>query len=120
MTDDAAERFLASIRAVARDCGYAIAVHGSQRPERDLDLAAIPWTPEATSADQLVATLLERIPLAEVPHETQPVVKSWGRLAWSLAGCPAHQYVDLSVAPRAGEPVPHHTGLERTDKIEKE
>ncbi len=106
------ERFVGRVQVVAKDCGYAVAVHGSLRCERDLDLIAVPWTPEATSADQLVARLCEELPLVE--HEqpafmaANPEAKPWGRLGWSLAGCPEHRYVDLSVAPRAGEPVPLH------------
>lgn len=41
--------------------------------------------------------------------EPNPEMKPWGRLAWSLDGVPGHapwKYVDLSVAPRAGEAVP--------------
>jgi hypothetical protein len=99
--------FLDRMRAVARECGYAVAVHGSQK--RDLDLVAVPWTPEAASAHQLVARLCEELGLVERANEPRirnPEPKPWGRLAWSLAGCPGHEYVDLSVAPRCGEPVP--------------
>ncbi len=109
--------FLGRLREIARECGYAIAVHGST--VRDLDLIATPWTPEAVSAQQLVDVLCERVPLharAETDYglgsegwyvEPNPEMKPWGRLAWALAGCPApHHYIDLSVAPRAGEAVP--------------
>jgi hypothetical protein len=111
------ERFLSRVRAVARECGYAVTVHGSLKFERDLDLVAVPWTPEAVSADQLIARLCEDVPLVERPCnlyadpdgprvEPNPERKPWGRIGWSLAGCPEHRYVDLSVAPRCGEPVP--------------
>jgi hypothetical protein len=99
---------LARIRDVAHECGYAVAVHGSTT--RDLDLIAAPWTPEATSADQLVTKLCEDVPLVEHDQPAfmvaNPEAKPWGRLAWSLAGVAGVQYVDLSVVPRAGEPVP--------------
>lgn len=39
---------LAGIVAVARELGYALAVHGSLA--RDLDIIACPWTETATSA----------------------------------------------------------------------
>lgn len=110
-------RFLERMRAVARECGYAIAVHGSEA--RDLDLIAAPWTPEATSADRLITRLCEELPLIEIPPEPpvafNPEMKPWGRIAWSLAGCPDHKYVDLSVAPRAGEPVPLVSGVPSTE-----
>lgn len=102
------EGVLLRIRAVARDCGYAVAVHGSER--RDLDLVAVPWVPEAVSAQRLVDTLCDVIPLVEKPSEwpdaPNPESKPWGRLAWALHGVPGVEYLDLSVAPRAGEAVP--------------
>lgn len=102
------ERFLARVREVARDCGYAVAVHGSEA--RDLDLVALPWTVEAVSAQDLVDRLCEAVPMVAYDQPafmtSNPEAKPWGRLGWSLAGCPDHKYVDLSVAPRAGESVP--------------
>ena len=102
------ETFLARVRAVARDCGYAIGVHGSEA--RDLDLVAVPWAVEAVSAQDLVDALCAIVPLAvreePWPFVPSPEPKPWGRLGWTLHGCPDHQYVDLSVAPRAGEAVP--------------
>jgi hypothetical protein len=98
MAEDA-ESFLSRVREVARECGYAIAVHGSEA--RDLDLVAVPWTPEATSADQLVARLCEDVPMvARLPPwlAGNREAKPWGRLGWMLAGCPDHLYVDLSAA----------------------
>lgn len=96
------------IRAVARECGYAVGVHGSEK--RDLDLIAAPWRVEAVSAQELVDRLCEEVPLRPQPTVPpmagNPEAKPWGRLAWSLAGSPDHKYVDLSVAPRAGESVP--------------
>lgn len=111
--------FIESVVGVARECGYAVGIHGSLNPERDLDLIAVPWTPEAVSADQLVAALCERVPLHERAGNaypdgmvtTNPEPKPWGRWGWTLAGCPEHEYVDLSVAPRTGEPVPLITGV---------
>jgi hypothetical protein len=102
------EGALLRIRAVARDCGYAIAVHGSTT--RDLDLVAVPWSVEAVSAQDLVDTLCDVIPLVAKPSEwpiaPNPESKPWGRLSWALCGVTGVEYVDLSVAPRAGEAVP--------------
>jgi hypothetical protein len=111
--------FIERVVGVARECGYAVGVHGSLN--RDLDLIAVPWTVEAVSADRLVATLCERVPMRERPGNpypdgkvtTNPEPKPWGRWGWSLTGCPEHAYVDLSVAPRAGEPVPLLNGVLR-------
>lgn len=121
-TDEARERFEAAkvsldfidrIRTIARECGYAIGVHGSEA--RDLDLIAAPWAVEAVSAQDLVDAICGALGLREraanvYPDSTimpNPEPKPWGRLGWSLDGCPPQwEYVDLSVAPRAGEPVP--------------
>lgn len=108
--------FIARLRGVARDCGYAVGVHGSE--ERDLDLIAAPWAPEACGADQLVTHLCEQVGLAERAENVctasivspNPEPKPWCRLAYSLDdltnGTRLWEYIDLSVAPRAGEPVP--------------
>ena len=108
--------FIARVREVAREHGYAIGVHGSQA--RDIDLVAVPWMVEAVSAQDLVDAICEALSLRErkvnlyadpagpriMPN---PEPKPWGRLGWSLDGCPPPwKYLDLSVAPRAGEPVP--------------
>jgi hypothetical protein len=117
-----ADAFIERVREIAREHGYALAVHGSL--QRDLDLIAAPWTPEAVSAQHLVDEICDRIPLHARPvnlydddHlEPNPEMKPWGRLAWSLAGCPAPwKYVDLSVAPRAGEAVPAFIGAAYRD-----
>lgn len=44
---------------VAREHGYALAVHGSLA--RDLDLIACPWTDDAAPAEYLVETLREKV-----------------------------------------------------------
>jgi hypothetical protein len=99
------EDFLRRLREVARVHGYAIAVHGSAA--RDLDVVAVPWAPEACSALHLVERICEYMPMAERRVQgvaENPERKPWGRLAWALHGTPDHDYLDLSVAPRAGEP----------------
>ncbi len=54
------EHILEPMRTVARDAGYAIAVHGSLA--RDIDLVAIPWTDHGEySADYLVTRLAATI-----------------------------------------------------------
>jgi len=50
------KRIIAAVRPIARRCGYAIGIHGSQGP-KDLDLIAAPWTPAAVSAEELIAAL---------------------------------------------------------------
>jgi hypothetical protein len=84
------------IRKTARDCGYAVAVHGSET--RDLDLIAVPWTDNALDSRQLVAALCEEVPLVAGDG---PVGKSHGRIGWVLYGVAGYDYVDLSITPRA-------------------
>jgi hypothetical protein len=100
------------VRAVARDHGYAVAVHGSLRAERDIDLIAAPWVKSAHAASTLVRAIAElpylerkkRDPAGDPRGRVFPVAKPHGRLGWIFhvthraRGCPA--YVDLSVMPR--------------------
>ena len=96
--------------AVARGCGYALAVHGSLG--RDFDLIAVPWTPEAVSDAELVEALRSFCGgrVFEAKSETDgtvgpnPTAKPHGRMAWSLHVIhPATikaPYLDISVMPR--------------------
>lgn len=94
------------IRAVAREHGYAIGVHGSLRRTRDIDLIAAPWTEEAHAYSTLVRAV-SRIPYLSRPSTDDDTRKPHGRLGavfmikFRAADCPV--YVDLSVMPRAKE-----------------
>jgi hypothetical protein len=96
----------AEIRVVAKDLGYALALHGSLRS--DLDVIAVPWTEEAADEETLVKAICEAAggfiltdrPVSDMPH---------GRRAWTihLGGCSATvppdqraTYIDLSVMPK--------------------
>lgn len=106
---------IAEIRAAAREHGYALAVHGSQR--RDLDLIAAPWAVEAIEPLTLVELICERVGLrprianaySDGTTMPNPEFKPFGRLAWSLvstSGPIGYEYVDLSVVPKAGSAFP--------------
>lgn len=92
--------------ASARTAGYALAPHGSMA--RDLDLIAVPWTDEATSAEDLILRLiaasgghLTPCPLVaeHANKHSVAVEKPHGRRAWSIHL--GHQlYLDVSVMPR--------------------
>lgn len=106
---------------VARQHGYALALHGSM--VSDLDLCAIPWTPEAVEPEVLVKALFDYLGAVEYramlkrdndflteaqldqlcAGERKPEKKPHGRLAWNLWMFNASR-VDLSVMPRAGVP----------------
>jgi len=81
---------------VAKECGYALALHGSMR--RDLDVVAIPWTEDAVEAEELVRRLLAGSSACLRPNSAI-VSKPHGRRCWMLhlGGGP---YIDLSVMPR--------------------
>lgn len=91
------------VREVAREHGYAVAVHGSLREERDIDLVAIPWVPWAHAYSTLVRAVGE-IEFLDRPARDEDTRRAHGRVAaiflirHRAAGCP--RYVDLSVVPR--------------------
>lgn len=109
---------------IARKNGYALTIHGSV--VTDLDLVAIPWTPEAVSAQELRDALAKHISgldyrgllerdcpwftpaqidqlLMQGQHD--PETKPHGRLAWNLY-LHAGIKIDLSVMPRVPVPAP--------------
>jgi hypothetical protein len=87
---------------VARDCGYAVALHGSVK--RDLDVVAVPWTEDAVSADRLLREFAN-VTGGYYRHQ-KPAKKPHGRIAYALvldnAGGDA-VYIDVSVMPRGGD-----------------
>ncbi|HWE82801.1 MAG TPA: hypothetical protein VG265_14215 [Gaiellaceae bacterium] len=91
------------IREVARAHGYAIAVHGSLRAERDIDLVAVPWTEKAHAYSTLIRAV-GNLAYLQRPKGDDDHQKPHGRVAamftvkYRARGCPA--YVDLSVMPR--------------------
>lgn len=91
-------RLIEPIREVARRKGYAVAVHGSLA--RDVDLLAVPWTPKAASAEQLVRAVFRVVKRLEglarlSSHEKKP----HGRQAWTIL-VQSGTWLDLSVMPR--------------------
>lgn len=100
------EQLIGPLRATARECGYALAVHGSLA--RDIDLLAVPWTEDAVPARALVIAVhncLKRTldnphylhhPCHHLRHEYQ---KPHGRRAWTFMLCFEGVYIDLSVVP---------------------
>lgn len=90
------------IREAAANCHYAIGLHGSM--ERDLDLIAVPWLPEATPAGVLVEKIREAVGgywnENAGRNAALPTEKPHGRLAWSIT-LGGGAYIDLSVMPLA-------------------
>ena len=93
---------------VARDHGYALAVHGSVH--RDLDLIAVPWLEEASEPVELIEAL-KRATLTVTHHEDtdhhvpdcRPTQKPHGRVGYSLHVTNSGMYggyLDISVMPK--------------------
>lgn len=90
---------------IARDLGYALAIHGSL--SRDLDVIAIPWTDEAVDAETLVEAIRAKfdcwIGTGVTRKSDGGEAKPHGRKAWSLH-LGGHAFIDLSVMPRQEQP----------------
>lgn len=91
--------FFADLVTVARQHGYALAVHGSAC--RDLDLVAIPWVADPNKPHDL-AEAIRAACGAVFPHG-DPVAKPHGRLCWSIV-IGGGAFFDFSVMPPSGEP----------------
>lgn len=93
---------LPAIRRVARECGYAIGLHGSG--VRDLDLIAVPWVDEARPAEELVEAVRQAIDGMFAEGEMagrafeKPAYRPHGRKGWAIQ-IGGGLYVDLSVMP---------------------
>lgn len=111
------QQLIGPLRVIAREAGYALAVHGSLA--RDIDLVAIPWSPDACNPELLMESIrveMERVTghtcfvlndKTRAPHDyskgrRNPEPKPHGRLGWSIHIAGSGTYVDLSVTPREG------------------
>lgn len=83
------------IRTLAREVGYAIGVHGSEK--RDYDLIAAPWTDNAVGNAALVDHLCRGLN-ACVRGEIEQ--KPLGRIAVILQIDGFYRTIDLSICPR--------------------
>jgi hypothetical protein len=90
------ESIIPVIRRVARNCGYAIGVHGSLR--RDLDLIAAPWIDGCSSPWHLCYSIQMKL-LGFVIERRKPTKKPHGRIAYSIHCGWSDIYIDLSIFP---------------------
>ncbi|PZU10277.1 MAG: hypothetical protein DI605_06775 [Sphingomonas sp.] len=90
---------LPPVREVARDHGYAIAVHGSLA--RDIDLLACPWREDADPADELVKSIVVVIGsiLGRCCQNGPVGIKPHGRRAYTLIHNGHIGEIDLSIMP---------------------
>lgn len=104
------ETLLASIlpviRTVARERGYAVAVHGSLK--RDIDLIAVAWTDEASTHGDLVMAICSSLSGTGLLGRCHMLGKSsgdafskkpHGRVAYTLVHGGFIGEIDLSVIP---------------------
>ena len=103
--------FLPGLVRLAKEFGYALAVHGSMA--RDYDLIAVAWTHAAKPAEELVEAIVKHtggfiiMDLKSDPFDYtrySPEPKPHGRLAWTihLGGGP---FIDLSIIPPESDSV---------------
>lgn len=90
---------------VAREQGYALAMHGSL--SADLDLVAVPWTHEAVSDEALCEALARAIP-GSLHRDTFAGARPGGvkKHVIHLGGGP---YLDICATPRSPKAAPHET-----------
>lgn len=88
-----------TIRALAREVGYALAVHGTQ--QRDLDLVAVPWTPDAVPVQRLIDHLCQGLVFNDEPARVVGTreQKPHGRLAVNIQLHGWFKLIDLSITP---------------------
>lgn len=82
------------MRQLAKEVGYALAIHGTL--ERDLDLVAVPWVDEAVSQEELVEHIAQGINARILCPEQKPL----GRYAVNLQIDGWYKLIDLSVAAK--------------------
>lgn len=85
------------LQQVARDHGYALAVHGSM--QRDFDLIAVPWTEMACDAEDLINAFICAL---KIGPQTEPEEKPHGRIAYAIV-VDCGLYLDISVMPKKHE-----------------
>lgn len=88
------------IRKIAREHGYAVAIHGSMK--RDLDVMAMPWVDNAKAPESLAMALMKEFlghSYMRVYLKKQKYGKPHGRLTYILP-VKGRGWIDLSVMPR--------------------
>jgi hypothetical protein len=79
---------------IARQCGYALAVHGSVA--RDFDLVCIPWVECPSEPYKVVSEIRKAFALVLIG---EPETKEHGRVVWTLSIGFGDCFLDLSFMP---------------------
>lgn len=85
--------YLPIMREVARQLGYALAVHGSET--YDFDVIAVPWIEDAKSPAELAEALRIAVD-GFIDPQTNPIQKPHGRLSYTIV-IGGGAYIDLAV-----------------------
>lgn len=80
---------------IARQHGYALAVHGSLA--RDLDLIAIPWVDDAGEPQRVIDAILAKFAVNLIGDVGQ---KPHGRIVYTLSVGWGHCAIDIGFTPR--------------------
>lgn len=100
------------IRELAREIGYAIAVHGSL--ERDLDLIAAPWSEEALKRNyrEVMQYIADGLGARLVQVEIKPL----GRRGCIIQMNGYFKPIDLSVMPMKADPAYQLAGFTKSEE----
>lgn len=79
---------------IARDNGYALAVHGTLG--RDMDLICVPWISKPSAPQDVVEAITQTFALRQVG---EPETKNHGRLVWTISVGFGECFIDLSFMP---------------------
>ena len=88
------------LREMAREHGYALAVHGSMA--RDLDLIAVPWIETATDPHEFAIAFQQKLKDCTgekwYPTADSPTRKHHGRIVWNFVPQSGGDwYIDIGV-----------------------
>lgn len=82
-------------RQAAMDCGWALGLHGSLAS--DMDIMAMPWTENATSADEMVERLIDCFGFSRPAYyEVDKTSKPNNRVVYTIPIF-ADFYIDLNI-----------------------
>lgn len=80
---------------IARDHGYALAIHGSLA--RDFDLVCVPWAADPADHAIVIEAMCAKFAIRLIGTGT---LKEHGRIAYTISICFGECAIDLSFMPR--------------------
>lgn len=93
------------LAAIAREHGYALAIHGSMA--RDFDLVAVPWIADPAEPRVVIEAMCKRYAIRLLPRDVhdettlyEPEIREHGREVYTISVAWGHCSIDLSFMPR--------------------